>query len=66
MVPLANTSAPLGAVYLTAWTVPSMPGGRDVRPLAALVLEPARIVARRLACCSARLTPAGWRLRYWD
>ena len=65
MVPLANTSAPLGAVYLTAWTVPSMPAGGTFarwRPSSWSQLGSSLVVWVLLT----RLTPAGWRLRYWD
>src|SRR4051812_6505276 len=66
MVPEAKTSAPLGAVYLTALTVPGWPGGgvvARIRPSSCSQLGlPAD--AGEVAVDESRLTPAGWRERY--
>src|SRR4051794_24657583 len=65
MVPLANTSAPDLALYLTAPTVPGRPGGGAVlrsRPsswIQELSLTVCTLVEK------TRSTPAGSYFRYW-
>ena len=60
-------SAPLGAVYLTALTVPGLAGGRRGRAGAALVLQPARVARRHVGVAqpldAARLAREVLRLR---